>query len=152
MESIQETIKAALYTRSFKKITSLNCVLGKRIFLPSASTTSKVSYADAVRNDENISTKIQSNDFSELKNMLTTLLEQMSNMMNLLTTVITNLDCNRICSNLKLSQQPIILMFFLYPKHVTNKSYVSIPNYNIYSTKHPAGSARGGTIDRSHLQ
>lgn len=29
--------------------------------------------------------------------------------------------------------------------HFTNKSFIKIPNYSIYHTQHPGGTARGGT-------
>ena len=60
----------------------------------STRKATQVSYADAVRNVETNSTNQQSSDFSELKSMMKTLLAQMSNMMTLLTTVITKLIPN----------------------------------------------------------
>ena len=39
----------------------------------------------------------------------------------------------------------VVLISCVLITHFTKRSYVKIPNYKIYSTNHPAGTARGGS-------
>jgi exonuclease III len=36
-------------------------------------------------------------------------------------------------------------VMLIFETHFTNKSYLNLPNYAVYHTNHPAGTARGGT-------
>lgn len=82
-----------------------------------------------------------------LLSLLTTLVSKMAEIAPQLKIVLWN--ANGLASHVEevktyiRNQQADILL--ISKTHFTTKSYIKIPNYTIYDTQHPDGTARGGT-------
>ena len=99
------------------------------------------------------------NALTEFKQIMKILLDQMGTLINLISALVNKnngsviKDCSLKTSGLcqhaqgiKLFIQILNIYILLVSKtHFTNRSYITITNYNTYYTNHPDETAHGGT-------
>ena len=90
----------------------------------------------------------------DVKPMMTKFMEQMPNMMFLLTTIASKLavwNADGLVQHFQeikaFIQEKNIDIMLMPAKNLTDKNFVNVPNFYVYNAKHPAKTARGSSVN-----